>query len=122
MRIHSLDDAIAFLRRFHRRLNPRPELDPATIPADLPDALAQVYRVLGGWIAIPRSAANRLNVPFASQDSLYSLDTLKPTLLACPDPFGYAEGPGGLNSCLPNTPGWPILWPCGQISKRMSWP
>jgi len=73
--IRSVSDLVSFLRRFHRGWLDAPGLDPATIPADLPDGLSLLYRELGALVALePEPGESRS--PFASHDTLLPLDRL----------------------------------------------
>lgn len=72
--IQSIDDLVIFLKRFHRRWRDDPSLDPSSIPPDLPDGLATIYRELGALVEIEDS---RNRAPFAAQDCLMPLSCLK---------------------------------------------
>jgi len=75
--IRTIDEAVSFLRRYHRHLAAPPSLGAAIIPSDLPYALALVYRELGGWVEIDQSRDNNYKVPFSTQDGLVDLSRLK---------------------------------------------
>ncbi len=70
--IESIADLVAFLKRFHRHWLDDPSLDPAAVPADLPDVLATVYRELGALVEIEQNPS-----PFATQDALMPVSWLK---------------------------------------------
>jgi hypothetical protein len=70
--IASVSDLVAFLKRFHRRWLDDPSIDPALIPADLPEGLATIYRELGALVEI-----NQGRSPFSAQDTLAPLSRLK---------------------------------------------
>ncbi|MBN9519893.1 hypothetical protein J0H58_15435 [bacterium] len=70
--IASIPDLVAFLKRFHRHWLADPSLDPARIPADLPDGLATIYRELGKLAEIEGH-----RTPFGTQDSLVAVDGLR---------------------------------------------
>ncbi len=63
--ISTFDDLIAFLRRFHRSLSDSPGL--ATVPGDLPDGLARIYREFGSLIDMPDGPFNGQDVLFAAK-------------------------------------------------------
>ena len=75
--INGIDDAVEFLREFHRGLHPHPGIDSAAIPKDLPYGLNRIYHELGNLIEIEPTAANDYTVPFGTQDALMSLSRLK---------------------------------------------
>lgn len=75
--IASISDLVSFLKFFHRHLLANPALDPALIPADLPDGLAAIYRELGGLIELEQGADNNWRVPFATQDALVPVGNLR---------------------------------------------
>jgi hypothetical protein len=64
--IESIEDLIVFLKHFHRNLLEDPSLPPESIPSDLPEGLAKIYRELGGLIDLEYPC------PFATQDMLMS--------------------------------------------------
>lgn len=68
--IASIEELVAFLRRFHRNVLAIPSLDPTLIPSDLPSGLAMLYRELGALIEIKGG-------PFAAQDEIIPLSRLK---------------------------------------------
>ena len=69
--IQSLTDAIAFIKRFHRRFPAAPELDPARVPEALPHPLSILYRELGGWLDDVETPG-----PLSTQNYLYGVDAL----------------------------------------------
>jgi hypothetical protein len=75
--IASAVDLVAFLKRFHRRWLDDPTLDPALIPADLPRALALIYRELGALVEIEPGPDNDWRAPFAKQDALMPVSRLQ---------------------------------------------
>ncbi len=75
--IESIADLVAFLKQFHRHWLNDSVLDPAQIPADLPDGLAAVYRDLGALVEIKPGPENGWKAPFATQDALMPLNRLK---------------------------------------------
>ncbi len=75
--IETFDDLVEFLRRFHRSLFESPQLDPSTIPPDLPWPLAVLYRELGHLVEIEPSRFNDHRAPFSAQDAIMPLSRLK---------------------------------------------
>jgi hypothetical protein len=75
--IKSIADLVAFLKRFHREWLDDPSLDPALIPAKLPDGLATIYRELGALVEIENGPDNGWRAPFATQDALMPISRLK---------------------------------------------
>ena len=75
--IASIADLVVFLKRFHRHWLDDPSLDPAVIPADLPDGLATVYRELGALVEIEQGPGNGWRAPFATQDALMPVSLLE---------------------------------------------
>jgi hypothetical protein len=75
--INSIEDLVAFLKRFHRHWLDDPTLDPALIPADLPPGLAMIYRELGALVEIECGPDNDWRAPFAAQDNLMPVSGLK---------------------------------------------
>ena len=88
-----------------------PSLDPALIPASLPDGLAMVYRELGALVEMSPGLSNDQIAPFATQDSqAYALKSShagrrhghvrvgEPGQLVCPMP-DWGEGPTGILQC-----------------------
>jgi hypothetical protein len=73
--IRGMSDLVSFLRHFHRGWLDAPGLDPATIPVDLPDGLSLLHRELGALVALEPGPGESRS-PFASQDTLLSLDRL----------------------------------------------
>jgi hypothetical protein len=70
--IASIADLVTFLKRFHHHWLDNASLDPALVPADLPDGLATIYRELGALVEIERNPS-----PFATQDALMPVSRLK---------------------------------------------
>lgn len=75
--IESIADLVAFLKRFHRHWLDNPSLDPALVPADLPDGLATIYRELGALVEIEPGPENGWRAPFSAQDGLMPVSRLK---------------------------------------------
>ena len=75
--IIGIDDAIEWLRAFHRGLHPSPGIDSAAIPGDLPYGLSCIYRELGNLIEMGADAASNRRAPFRTQDALMPLSALK---------------------------------------------
>lgn len=75
--LRTIDDLVAFLRRFHRDrargIDPR--LPAANVPTDLPRPLAILYRELGALIA--QQPGDHEDCPFAAQDHLVPVDRLR---------------------------------------------
>lgn len=74
--IASIPELITFLKQFHRHWLDEPGLDPALIPADIPDGLATIYRELGALIAMDPAPDEHI-CPFATQDALVPVGDLK---------------------------------------------
>ena len=73
-----IDDAIEWLREFHRDLHPSPGIDPAAIPDDLPYGLSRPYiRELGNLVEMESDAASDCKARFGTQDALVPLSRLK---------------------------------------------
>jgi hypothetical protein len=70
--IGSIDSLVAFLKQFHRGWVDDPRLESSSVPPDVPDALATIYRELGALVEIEHRRA-----PFASQDCLMPLSQLQ---------------------------------------------
>jgi hypothetical protein len=70
--IESIEDLIVFLKHFHRNLLEDPSLPPESIPNDLPDGLAKIYRELGGLVDL----IDENPAPFATQDVLMPVSRL----------------------------------------------
>jgi hypothetical protein len=75
--IRSIEDLVAFLKRFHQHWLDDPALDPALIPADLPPGLAMIYRELGALVEIEPGPDNNWRAPFDTQDALTPVSLLK---------------------------------------------
>jgi hypothetical protein len=127
--IRSLDELLNFLAAFHPCLAATPPIEAACIPADLPDALAELYRRFGGVMTTPVTSGGLR--PFDAQDRIRPIDRLK-------------RGPGGVEFAEENSGNWvarcalgpgdPIVysnfdpsewvdygpvdgwWPCGSLS------
>lgn len=74
--IRDFVQAIGFLKKFHRFRLVEPGLSEASIPAELPDALASLYRDLGALVAL-RPGIEEGCPPFSAQDQLVPLAGLK---------------------------------------------
>jgi hypothetical protein len=68
--ITSIDDLVAFLKRFHRHWSDHPGLDPVSIPIDLPPGLATIYRELGELVEMKHDREHGSRTPFNAQDRL----------------------------------------------------
>ncbi len=75
--ITSIEDLVAFLKRFHRHWLADPRLDSWLIPSDLPPPLATIYRELGALVDIHQGPENDWRCPFHTQDSLTPLSRIK---------------------------------------------
>jgi hypothetical protein len=75
--IKSCEDLVVFLLSFHRSWSSSPGVRPSSVPDDLPDALAEVYRNLGALIALEPTPENGCRIPFGTQDMLAPLQELK---------------------------------------------
>lgn len=75
--ITTINDLVDYLRSFHRSWLESPDLDPATVPDDLPNGLALIYRELGALVEIEPSQDNEFRTPFATQDGLMPLSRLE---------------------------------------------
>jgi hypothetical protein len=76
--IRDIEDAIDYLRRFHRSLHPDPRMDASRIPADLPRPLFRLYEELGELVEMDARVTRR-RAPFAAQDGVLPLGRLKRT-------------------------------------------
>ena len=65
--IHTLDDAIVFLKRFHRHRLEDPSWNTELLDGDLPPGLCQVYRNLGGFLELDEEAGSN---PLGAQNVL----------------------------------------------------
>ena len=72
--IQTLDDLIAFLRRFHSY---DAAGDSSVVPPQFPPALATFYAELGGLIAVEPTPENQHRAPLAAQDAFTPLDRIK---------------------------------------------
>lgn len=68
--IHSIEDLVVFLKRFHKRWPEPHGLDATLIPADLPPGLAMLYREFGALI-------EQMPTPFNQQNYLVPLREIK---------------------------------------------
>lgn len=75
--ISGVTDLVPFLARWHAGLLERTSLDPSLVPADLPDALALLYRELGALIELPPDKSNDHRPPFSAQDGLVPASRLE---------------------------------------------
>jgi hypothetical protein len=72
--IKNIEDLVGYLRTFHSHWLSDPRLPQSSIPADLPDGLALLYRELGALVEL---SGNGSRAPFAGQDSLTPVNQLK---------------------------------------------
>jgi hypothetical protein len=70
--IESIEDLIVFLKHFDRNLLEDPSLPLESIPSDLPEGLAKIYRELGGLVDL----IDEDPAPFATQDALMPVSRL----------------------------------------------
>jgi hypothetical protein len=72
--IQTLDDLVAFLRRFHSYDAPA---DSSRIPPEFPPSLATFYSELGGLVDVMPCPENQHRAPLAAQDAFTPLDRIK---------------------------------------------
>jgi hypothetical protein len=74
--VESIEEAVEYLRNYHRNVLANPGLDSSLIPDDLPHSLALIYRELGALVELSSFGLNDRR-PFSTQDSLVPLSGLK---------------------------------------------
>lgn len=75
--IRGLADLVSYLHAFHGSWSASPGLPASDVPADLPDALATLYREFGALIALEPTADGGHRTPFGTQDALVPVHRLK---------------------------------------------
>lgn len=75
--IHTIDDAIALLRRYHRYAHPSPGIRASSVPNDLPYGLWRVYGELGALIGMELIEKHEKRYLFGTQDRLVPVSRIK---------------------------------------------